>query len=436
MKLNDLFEDGRIVKGVNTTPDVQPGEIQRQSKKFGNKINNAGEPPLLHAKARKNSYVHVLDNLGLTESVQINELFNQIYNWKWDTYSNKNRVAKAVFRTEDNSLVEVFFERLHPDSPNYEVGFKKHGSIKKTDEGDQFKIIGTVIDVIKTFLMDNPETKVLTFSAKREGKAAESPKYKNNRAELYKRLLKRFAEKNGFEIAWDDIGRMTEFIMRRKDLAESYYKPAPEDTLGIKRANMPQVHKDHYPELIDYLNKEGGNHVLKTVDAKTLKAVQGEFSDAGIEKMINNTDDSKGTTRKKPLIVSSDNYIVDGHHRWLAAYNLDQDIPIMQFNIPIRQLLQLIRDFDHTTYKDIYNENMSVVGTERQKEADRKKLQPGTDAWFKHWFSRPYLTRSELTHLKEEVRNLKKRKGVNDEEKNRKRRHDRNNWSDECSSKR
>ena len=34
MKINDLTEDGRIVKGVNTTPDVQPGETERQAKKL------------------------------------------------------------------------------------------------------------------------------------------------------------------------------------------------------------------------------------------------------------------------------------------------------------------------------------------------------------------------------------------------------------------
>ena len=35
MKITDIInEDGRIVKGVNTTVDVKPGETERQAKKF------------------------------------------------------------------------------------------------------------------------------------------------------------------------------------------------------------------------------------------------------------------------------------------------------------------------------------------------------------------------------------------------------------------
>lgn len=42
-----LNEWGKIVPGVNTTVDVQPGEIQRQAEKFGNKLDAKGRPPLL-----------------------------------------------------------------------------------------------------------------------------------------------------------------------------------------------------------------------------------------------------------------------------------------------------------------------------------------------------------------------------------------------------
>lgn len=42
-----LNEWGKIVPGVNTTQDVQPGEIQRQAEKFGNSLDSKGRPPLL-----------------------------------------------------------------------------------------------------------------------------------------------------------------------------------------------------------------------------------------------------------------------------------------------------------------------------------------------------------------------------------------------------
>lgn len=58
---------GRVVKGVNTTPDVGPDEIKKQAAKMGFKVDRDGRPPLLHAKARKNSDPDTLFNLGLKE---------------------------------------------------------------------------------------------------------------------------------------------------------------------------------------------------------------------------------------------------------------------------------------------------------------------------------------------------------------------------------
>jgi len=37
-----------------------------------------------------------------------------------------------------------------------------------------------------------------------------------------------------------------------------------------------------------------------------------------------------------------------------------------------------------------YEENISHTGTEKRKIEREKNVQPGTDEWFKLWFSRPY----------------------------------------------
>ena len=37
-------------------------------------------------------------------------------------------------------------------------------------------------------------------------------------------------------------------------------------------------------------------------------------------------------------------------------------------------------------------ENMSITGTEKRKKERELGLRPGDPAWFKLWFSRPYLT--------------------------------------------
>ena len=58
---------GRVVKGVNTTPDVGVDAIKKQAAKFGNKVDKDGRPPTLSKKVR-GSKTNVLFNLGLAES--------------------------------------------------------------------------------------------------------------------------------------------------------------------------------------------------------------------------------------------------------------------------------------------------------------------------------------------------------------------------------
>jgi hypothetical protein len=70
MKISDLSEDGRIVKGVNTTVDVAPNEIKTQAAKFGNTVDKDGKPPTLSKKVKGNS-TNVLFNLGLTEGIKL-----------------------------------------------------------------------------------------------------------------------------------------------------------------------------------------------------------------------------------------------------------------------------------------------------------------------------------------------------------------------------
>jgi len=70
MRLRQIYEDGRIVKGVNTTADVGVDEIPRQAKKFGFSVDKDGKPPTLSKKV-KGSKTNVLFNLGLAEGYKL-----------------------------------------------------------------------------------------------------------------------------------------------------------------------------------------------------------------------------------------------------------------------------------------------------------------------------------------------------------------------------
>ena len=66
MKFQEISEDGRIVKGVNTTVDVDTNQIPKEAGKFGNKVDKDGVPPTLSKKVKGKS-TNVLFNLGLSE---------------------------------------------------------------------------------------------------------------------------------------------------------------------------------------------------------------------------------------------------------------------------------------------------------------------------------------------------------------------------------
>ena len=86
-----FFEWGRIVKGVNTTPDVGVNEIPRQAKKFGNTVDKDGRPPTLSKKVKGKS-TNVLFNLGLTEGVKLRFQRGEDFDTLHIKPKNKNRV--------------------------------------------------------------------------------------------------------------------------------------------------------------------------------------------------------------------------------------------------------------------------------------------------------------------------------------------------------
>jgi hypothetical protein len=43
-------------------------------------------------------------------------------------------------------------------------------------------------------------------------------------------------------------------------------------------------------------------------------------------------------------------------------------------------------------YAPYEGSNISVTGTEKRRIEKEKNIKPGTDEWFKLWFSLPYLT--------------------------------------------
>ena len=88
----------------------------------------------------------------------------------------------------------------------------------------------------------------------------------------------------------------------------------------------------------------------KSVKATKLKATQSDFN---VDKIVDKISSIKTLGKAKPLIVSSDSYIIDGHHRWLAAKNVGGSIDVMQSNVKVKELLKHVYSFPKTFTKGI-----------------------------------------------------------------------------------
>ena len=58
----------------------------------------------------------------------------------------------------------------------------------------------------------------------------------------------------------------------------------------------------------------------------------------------------------------------------------------------LERLKKLAGIHEPAVEEDSMGENLSITGTEKAQYQRKHNIQPGTDDWFKLWFSRPKLT--------------------------------------------
>ncbi|MGH8445307.1 MAG: hypothetical protein ACREVL_08565, partial [Solimonas sp.] len=110
-------------------------------------------------------------------------------------------------------------------------------------------------------------------------------------------------------------------------------------SLGVPRAQMPQIAAEHRGAMVNFLAARGIAHQQVDVDPATLKPTQAEFSPGRVRK----AKDFKGGDRS--ILVSSDGYVLDGHHQWLAKLEAKQPIKAIRLDAPIKDLLPAVKEF-------------------------------------------------------------------------------------------
>lgn len=144
-----------------------------------------------------------------------------------------------------------------------------------------------------------------------------------------------------------------------------------EETLGIPRVKMPQMRGIPEPgsyaatlpagkksgkvdlsaDFIKHLADQGIKSERTEIRASHLRASQGEIVGSRVVQLVTETKAGDRDLREKPIFVTRDNYIVDGHHHWAADVVMsaekgkDWKIPVYKLDMDIGKALTMANDF-------------------------------------------------------------------------------------------
>lgn len=133
----------------------------------------------------------------------------------------------------------------------------------------------------------------------------------------------------------------------RLDMPQLGGKPiAGSEADKLPRNKWDTSEVDGSAQFVAYLQGIGVRTSTETIPAANLRASQRELIGSKVQKMMN---DTSFDPSKNPIFISSDNYVVDGHHRWAAVLGRDAAdnrlgdamMTARRVNAPISEVLHL-----------------------------------------------------------------------------------------------
>ncbi|WPJ72203.1 hypothetical protein DEEACLCL_00186 [Salmonella phage CRW-SP2] len=126
----------------------------------------------------------------------------------------------------------------------------------------------------------------------------------------------------------------------------------PVGNLGLSRSSMPQIDDDKQQDFHDYLEANGVSIEAGQIPIGSLRLTQNEVNKMKVWKLM------KAIRNKKPIgrvWVSSDNYVVDGSHRYVAALNIDgkQRMKVYKVDMPALEFVKLAKKFNGVKFRTV-----------------------------------------------------------------------------------
>lgn len=143
-----------------------------------------------------------------------------------------------------------------------------------------------------------------------------------------------------------------------KTILKEFVVPNKEDTLGISRKDMPQIDSKDMKHFLNHLKDQDINVDNKEISPHELTATQHHFNKEKIKSMIDDLNNDK--LKSSPILTSKDDYVIDGHHRWLAHKNINKPIEVNKIDLPVDELVDLMHDYERSYTKKLHERAFHV----------------------------------------------------------------------------
>lgn len=139
---------------------------------------------------------------------------------------------------------------------------------------------------------------------------------------------------------------------RKKNLDEGIEIPDIGHTFS--RDLMPQITGDCLKDFLKYLDKKDIDYSKEKIDPSQLKSTQSDFEDLKIVSLMYNPSE-------EPIVVSNDDHVLDGHHRWLADFNSGKESNSIRVDLPALELYRTAKEYCSALNESINHKNFGPM---------------------------------------------------------------------------
>jgi hypothetical protein len=118
------------------------------------------------------------------------------------------------------------------------------------------------------------------------------------------------------------------------------------NSLRIPRSKMPQISKANLKDYIAWLGKQGIATKEETINPESLKPIQ-KTVNKDVALML----PPDVNIPDRPMVVSKDSYILDGHHRWYRALTDHLPLNAVRIDSNMTDLLEKTKQYPNVEYR-------------------------------------------------------------------------------------